>query len=331
MVNRTGIVVSLGPPPRGAVRPAIVAIRAGGIDPDPSLESLRLATSAAGAPYLRHEVTRMDIRLSRRSLIAGLGLSTPAAFGMAPASAQAPAPAAAAAPPRHQQPLYPSTAPDLARTIVGLSHFNLAEVRRLVEAQPSLARAGWDWGFGDWETPLGAASHIGRREIAELLIAHGAEPTIFSAAMLGQLDVVKALVAARPGAQRARGPHAITLAAHARVGGKDAEPVLAHLTSLGDADTRPPTQPLANEDRALIVGQYAFGPAAADRFTVDVREDQVGIERPGGTRRLLNHTGDLVFFPAGVPSVKIAFKRDAGRATQLTIADPDVYVTAARV
>jgi hypothetical protein len=286
---------------------------------------------ARAAPYLLHEVTSMQPTLSRRSLLAGVGLGTSAALGLpGPARAQAPA-ASVPALPRPQQPLFPSTAPDLARTIVGLSHFNLAEVRRLVEAQPSLARAGWDWGFGDWETPLGAASHIGRREIAELLIAHGAEPTIFSAAMLGQLDVVKALVAARPGAQRARGPHAITLAAHARVGGKDAEPVLAYLTSLGDADVRPATQPLANEDRALVVGQYAFGPTAADRFTVDVRDDQLGIERPGGTRRVLNHTGDLVFFPAGVPSVKIAFKKDGGRVTQLTIADPDVYLTAPRV
>jgi hypothetical protein len=28
-----------------------------------------------------------------------------------------------------------------------------------------LARAAWDWGFGDWETALGAASHMGSRPI----------------------------------------------------------------------------------------------------------------------------------------------------------------------
>ncbi|HET9832903.1 MAG TPA: hypothetical protein VFP91_14370 [Vicinamibacterales bacterium] len=37
-------------------------------------------------------------------------------------------------------------------------------------------------------------------------LANGARPTIFSAAMLGQLDAVKALVAANPGIQRTKGP-----------------------------------------------------------------------------------------------------------------------------
>ena len=55
----------------------------------------------------------------------------------------------------------------------------------------------------------------GRREIAEFLLAHGARPTVFSAAMLGQLDVVKAFVSASPGVQRTLGPHGITLMAHA--------------------------------------------------------------------------------------------------------------------
>jgi hypothetical protein len=35
-------------------------------------------------------------------------------------------------------------------------------------------------------------------------------------------DVVKALVAARPGVQRTLGPHGITLLAHAEVGGNAA-------------------------------------------------------------------------------------------------------------
>jgi len=60
-------------------------------------------------------------------------------------------------------------------------------------------KAVWDWGFGDWESALGAASHVGNREIAEYLIAHGARPSLFSATMLGHLDVVKAFIAAQPG------------------------------------------------------------------------------------------------------------------------------------
>ena len=65
-----------------------------------------------------------------------------------------------------------------------------------------MARASIDWGFGDWETCLDAAAHVGNKPIADFLLAHGARPTIFSAAMMGQLDAVKAFIAARPGIQK---------------------------------------------------------------------------------------------------------------------------------
>ena len=65
---------------------------------------------------------------------------------------------------------------------------------------------------------------FGNRPIAELLLENGAEPTLFSAAMLGQLDVVKAMIAAQPGVQRTRGPHSISLLAHARAVSSPASP-----------------------------------------------------------------------------------------------------------
>lgn len=219
---------------------------------------------------------------------------------------------------------------ETVREAVGAAHSDLARVRELVERQPALARASHDWGFGDWETPLGAASHTGRREIAELLLAHGARPTIFSAAMLGQLDVVRAFVAASPGVQRTHGPHGLTLLHHARAGGESAAPVAAFLESLGDADSPVATLPLAPADRDALPGRYRFGPGERDYFEIDVRKEMPGIERPGGTRRVLLHLGELVFFPSGVPTVKIAFARGDGRATQLTVADPEVYLTARR-
>jgi hypothetical protein len=40
--------------------------------------------------------------------------------------------------------------------------------------------------------------------------------------------------------------------------------------------------------------------------------------------------GNLVFFPTGVPSAKIAFARDGVKVTQLTVADPNVMLTARR-
>ncbi len=218
----------------------------------------------------------------------------------------------------------------IVEKFVGLAHRDLVEVRKMVEAQPALARASWDWGFGDWETGLGAAAHMGGREIALLLLSHGAHPTIFSAAMLGQLDVVKAFVTTAPGSQRTLGPHGLTLLHHARAGGMGAEAVVAYLTSLGDADQRTATRPLDPADRDAVVGRYVYGPGEQDRFDVDMKTDQLGIERPGGTRRFLMHTGGLVFFPSGVPSVRIAFARAGERVSQMTIADPDVYLTAKR-
>jgi hypothetical protein len=224
----------------------------------------------------------------------------------------------------------PRQDPAVVKEVVGVSHRDLARVRELVERQPALANATVDWGFGDWESALGAASHVGQREIAELLIAHGARPSIFSAAMLGQIDVVQAFISASPGVQRTPGPHGLTLLSHAQAGGPPAAAVVQFLQAVGDADRRPATTPLEAVDREAVVGEYAFGTAEGDRFLVDVRNDRLGIERPGQSRVLLFHTGGLVFFPAGVPSVRIAFARVGGRATQLTVANPQVFLTARR-
>jgi hypothetical protein len=141
---------------------------------------------------------------------------------------------------------------------------------------------------------------------------------------------VKAFVAASPGIQRTLGPHGITLLAHARAGGAAAVEVVRFLDGLGDADRRPPSQPLSASDRDAVVGEYGFGAGPRDYFVVDVRNDQLGLERPGQTRRFLIHTGGLVFFPSGVPSVRVAFARAGARADQVTIADPDVFLTAKR-
>jgi len=115
-------------------------------------------------------------------------------------------------------PGFPRHDPALARETVGASHANLARVKELVSASPALARAAWDWGYGDWETALAAASHVGNKEIAAVLLAAGAHPTIFSAAMLGQLETVKAFIAASPGIQKTRGPHGLPLLDHAKAG-----------------------------------------------------------------------------------------------------------------
>jgi hypothetical protein len=119
----------------------------------------------------------------------------------------------------------------LVQRFVGVSHGDLGAVRELLAAHPSLANACWDWGEGDFETALGAASHTGQREIAELLLNSGARMDIFAAAMLGLTEVVRAIVAARPEALKSKGPHGIPLAVHAQAGGARASDVLSYLHS----------------------------------------------------------------------------------------------------
>src|SRR5690348_10364208 len=59
---------------------------------------------------------------------------------------------------------YPAIKLDVASEVVGVSHFDLNKLKSLVDARPELAKAEWDWGFGDWESAIGAASHVGRKD-----------------------------------------------------------------------------------------------------------------------------------------------------------------------
>jgi hypothetical protein len=127
----------------------------------------------------------------------------------------------------------PRLDPDLVRDFVGSAHGDLARVRDLLDGQPALINAAWDWGAGDWETGLGAAAHMGRRDIALHLLARGARMDIFAAAMLGHLEIVRATIAAIPEALTWRGPHGIPLLKHAEAGGAAAASVLDFLTTLG--------------------------------------------------------------------------------------------------
>src|SRR4051794_21837168 len=111
-------------------------------------------------------------------------------------------------------------------------HGNLALVKEMLATEPGLINGAWDWGNGDFETALGGASHMGRREIAEFLLEHNARMDIFAATMLGKLDIVKGAVAAFPKIVNVPGPHKIPLIAHAEKGGEQAKAVLEFLRPL---------------------------------------------------------------------------------------------------
>jgi hypothetical protein len=224
---------------------------------------------------------------------------------------------------------FPTHDPALAREMVAVSHGNAARVRELLSGRPALAKAVWDWGYGDWETALGAASHVGNREIAAMLAKAGAPVTIFSAAMLNQLATVKAFIEASPGVQRVKGPHGISLMAHAQAG--KAGEVMALLESLGDADPRYRNDALSHEDRAAIVGTYSFGSAVTERLAVSVNaRGHLVIQRGDVPERNLFHQGNRVFHPAGAEAVRIRFS-DGRKSAELRVEDGPLIVVANRV
>ena len=108
-------------------------------------------------------------------------------------------------------------------------HVNLAAVKAMLAAEPNLINGAIDWGNGDFETALGGASHMGRRDIAEYLLERNARMDIFAATMLGKIDIVKAAVAAFPNIVHVAGPHGIPLIVHAEKGGAAAKAVLEFL------------------------------------------------------------------------------------------------------
>ena len=217
---------------------------------------------------------------------------------------------------------FPAQDPVRVREMVGVAHGNAARVRELLAESPALAKAAWDWGFGDWETALGAASHVGRRDIAELLMADGARPDLFTFAMLGQVDVVRAYVEAQPGIQRTPGPHGLTLMHHARQGGPGAQAVVGFLESVGGADVMPKSAVLSAEASAACVGTYAFSTDTDRAIEVVLKSGVLWVKRlPNGTGRSLVHLGDLVFHPVGAPAVRIDFSGPDAAAAELRFVD----------
>ncbi|WP_410983587.1 ankyrin repeat domain-containing protein [Bacillus cereus] len=118
---------------------------------------------------------------------------------------------------------------ELVRGFVMAAHGDLEKVQELLDESPSLLHASYNWGGADWESALGAAAHVGRRDIALYLLGKGARMDIFTAAMLGKLEVVQAILEVQPEALYTKGPHGIPLIQHARMGGEEAQHVFDYL------------------------------------------------------------------------------------------------------
>ncbi|KRE83023.1 hypothetical protein ASG89_12865 [Paenibacillus sp. Soil766] len=117
---------------------------------------------------------------------------------------------------------------ELVKDFVYHAHADLEKIKELLEKDPGLLNASWNWGNGDWETALGAAAHMGKRDIALFLLEKGARIDIFAAAMLGKLEIVKAIIEDDPEKIHI-GPHTIPLIAHAKAGGEESLQVVRFL------------------------------------------------------------------------------------------------------
>lgn len=109
--------------------------------------------------------------------------------------------------------------PDIIKDFVIASHFNFQKVQDDLAQYPDLLYAQHQWGEDDFEDGLGAASHVGNREIAQFFIAQGVEPTICTLAMLGDRAGVQAFLSIDPKTANARGAHGITVMFHAALSG----------------------------------------------------------------------------------------------------------------
>lgn len=126
----------------------------------------------------------------------------------------------------------------LVEEFVGKAHRDLDHVKAMLKEYPTLINVAHDWGNGDFETALGAASHVGYVDLVKFLLKEGAQFNIFTAAVLGEIEIVKSIITLSPEALNAKGPHGFTLLHHAIRGGEPAKETAAYLKSLGATDTK---------------------------------------------------------------------------------------------
>ena len=126
----------------------------------------------------------------------------------------------------------------LVQDFVVFAHMDLEMTKKLAEREPNLVNAVMDWGAGDWESGLGGASHMARYDIVEMLLEKGARIDIFCAAVMGQLDAVRAFLTLQPKLIDSRGPHGFSLHFHAQLA-RDGGKVLDYLQSVKKLELKP--------------------------------------------------------------------------------------------
>lgn len=233
---------------------------------------------------------------------------------------------------------YPAINEAMVNEVVSVSHFNLDRVKELVDKRPELARATWDWGFGDWETAIGAASHVGRRDIVDYLLLKGARPDIFTFAMMGAYGSVKSMIETAPGIQSIAGPHGISLLQHVKNGMDRKNPVpdntqnlIDYLESLGNADS-PVYADLDEKEKQKYLGDYKYGEGEGDGFSIKLNmRKSLSLGKLGKFGGGLYRVADNVFKYNGTSSVEIHFLVENGQVKSLTVSEPGLTLLAKKI
>lgn len=237
---------------------------------------------------------------------------------------------------------FPNIDPEIVSEVVGKSHADLEGVKKLVDKRPELARSVWEWRFGDFESAIGAASHVGRRDIVQYLMGKGARPSIFTFGMMGAYEVVKSMIEFYPGIQKTMGPHGISLLDHAYYGERmkdkmtreeidDLKRTIAYLESLGDAGGEKYLD-VSPEEQKKYLGDYRYGDAPHEGFTVKINmREYLSLAPKGGFGGALYRLNEHTFTYNGTPSVKVLFIVEKEKVKSLSVHTPEVEITALKV
>jgi hypothetical protein len=234
---------------------------------------------------------------------------------------------------------YPAIDETVVAEVVGVSHFDFDRLQVLVNARQELSRATWDWGFGDWESAIGAASHVGRKDIVAYLMSKGARPDIFTFSMLGRYEVVKSMIESTPGVQKIAGPHGISLLQHAKTGlnadstnsNEEAKKLVAFLESLGDADS-PQYQPMDEKEKSKYLGDYKYGDGEKEGFSIRLNMRKIiSLGKLGKNGASLYKVADNQFIYNGTTSVRISFLIENDKVISLTVTEPGLTLVAKKI
>jgi len=116
-----------------------------------------------------------------------------------------------------ERPIFTS---DQIYDFVAAAHNDFDKVKAIYQETPLILNCANQIKRGDFETALGGASHMGRKDIANFLVSKGARMDIFSYVFLGFDNFVMKQIELYPALLESPGPHGFTLLHHAKVGGR---------------------------------------------------------------------------------------------------------------